>query len=571
MTGVTVKPSPRWMQKRLAACGARPINNLVDITNYVLLEYGQPLHVFDVTKLQGGTIVVRRAHAKEPLTTLDGVSRALSPDVLVIADAQHAVAVAGVMGGAGSEVTPRTTDVLLESALFDPVTIRRTARQLGLASESSYRFERGVDPLGVEAASATAAALIVECAGGRQVGVQAVGAEPAKRSAIRLDPARMDRWLGTSFEAATIRTTLARLGCRVASSEARGSLHVTPPSFRQDLRYEVDLYEEIARVAGYDRLPTRAPSAAASVASSHETKRYELVQALKQLCAGCGLTEAITWSLASEAELKRCGYASTQAARLSNPLSQDHAYLRPSLLIGLLQSVRRNLTQGALGVRLFEVGSIVPLGGNAETTQLGIVLSGVWTRDWQSKVACDFFRLKGLIQTLAGRLCRTELQVADGRHAWADPGQDVDVQIGGHSIGAAGQVSRAITHALDIEQDVWFAQLAVDELFAHPRTAVAVSAPPLFPPVKRDLSIVVGNGTAFAAITQVIREVGAVLASRVELIDRYTGKPVPSGKSSLTFSIEYRDPTRTLTSAEIDAVHGRIGQTLAERFGATLR
>jgi len=248
LEGVRMGSSPAWMQRRLAACGLRPINTVVDITNYVLLETGQPLHAFDFDRLAQGTIVVRRAQATEALTTLDGVRRTLSPEILVIADAETPVAVAGVMGGVGSEVTPTTRRVLLESAWFDPVTVRRAARRLGLASESSYRFERGVDPVGVETASARAGALIRELAGGEEAAVRDVGAKPSPRRAITVEGPRLNRWLGTRLEAPTIRSTLAQLSCRVASSGMSASMQVTPPSFRQDLTQAVDLYEEVARV-----------------------------------------------------------------------------------------------------------------------------------------------------------------------------------------------------------------------------------------------------------------------------------------------------------------------------------
>ncbi len=571
LTGVTIGPSPEWMQRRLIACGTRPINNVVDVTNYVLFEYGQPLHAFDFTRLAHGTILVRAARPKESMTTLDGVSRTLPVETLVIADAKRSVAVAGIMGGVGSEVTQATTDVLLESARFDPSTIRRTARKLGLASESSYRFERGVDPLGVEVASARAAELIQSLAGGLEAARCDAGGLAMKRTAILLDPTRLTRWLGTPIDNTTIRTTLARLSCRVASSGARGPLHVTPPSFRQDLRHEVDLYEELARFVGYDRLPTHVPSASMIGTRSEEALAYARRQSLRCVCASLGLIETINWSLIAESEITRIGLRPTDAVRLVNPLSQDHAYLRPTLLVGLLQAVRRNLTQGSAAVRFFELGSVVQPADGIERVRLGMVLAGWWSRDWQGRIPCDFFRLKGVLQALTTRLCHGTLQLVNARATWAEPGEETEVRLNGRSLGVAGQVAESITAALDLEQKVWFAELAVEELIAARRVAVTISAPAVFPPVKRDLSLVVAAQTPCEAVERTIRESAGVLASHVELIDRYTGKPIPSGKCGLTFSIEYRDPTRTLTATEVDGVHQRIGQTLASRFGATLR
>jgi phenylalanyl-tRNA synthetase beta chain len=577
LEGVRVGPSPAWMQKRLIACGARPINNVVDITNYVLLERGQPLHAFDFDRLAEGTIVVRRAKAGERLTTLDGTARALAPELLVIADAKQPVAVAGVMGGVGSEVTPATRRVLLESAQFDPVTVRRGARRLGLSSESSYRFERGVDPLGVEAASRRAAGLLRELAGGTETAVRDVGRVPAGRPVIALEPQRLSRWLGVRLEPTTIRATLAQLGCRVASSEAAGSWRVTPPSFRQDLTQAVDLYEELARVTGYDRIPATLPVSPVAGGRPEETAAYERFHTLKRWCAGLGLTEAVTWSLVSEAELARCGVAASRAVRLVNPLSQDHAFLRPSLLPGLLQAVRRNATQGTTDVRLFEVGNVVTRqavdGAACEQRQLGLILTGWWTRDWRGAgQRCDFWVLKGLLQAVLGRLGAGAARFAAEAVPWAEPGQAATVQLGGAPLGVAGQVAGRIAKALDIGQAVFYAELAVGALLAAQRPVPRITTPTVFPPVKRDLSVLVNTETSFETADRLIREAAGPAAHRVELIDRFTkGVQVPPGRYSLTFSIEYRDPSRTLTAVEADALHQRVGQALVSRLGATLR
>ena len=565
---VRIGPSPAWMQKRLAACGVRPINNVVDVTNYVLLECGQPLHAFDFDRLAQGTILVRRAQTQERLTTLDAVPRTLSQETLVIADARQPVAVAGIMGGSGSEVVQQTRAVLLESALFDPLSVRRTARKLGLATESSYRFERGVDPVGVESASLRASALIQELAGGEELACVEAGSKPLKRTGIVLDAAHASRWLGMPLSPTAVRTTLARLSCHVASSGSGGALHVGVPSFRRDLVQDVDLYEELARTAGYDRLPSSIPTAPMAMPCSEEVVGYRRAQSLRCLCASLGLTEVITWSLISAADLARCAGASAEAIRLANPLSQDHALLRPSLLVGLLQVVRRNLTQGVSGVRLFELGNVTPP-GESETRHLGIALAGEWARDWRTQETADFFRLKGLVQALVLRLCDGALQVAPARHPWA--GQSAELMLNGRAIGSAGQVARAITQALDLECPVWVAELSVEALTASRRQDAAVHPPAHVPPVKRDLSVFVGDSTTYEEVVRAIREAAGALAERVELIDRFTGQQVPSGKYSLTFSIDYRDPSRTLTAAEVDAVHQRIGQALVSQLNAQLR
>jgi len=568
---VTIAPSPEWMQRRLRACGTRPINNIVDITNYVLLEYGQPLHAFDFDRVAGGAIIVRRARPKEPITTLDGETKTLTAEMLVIADAKRAVAVAGVMGGAGSEVTPQTRHVLLESALFEPTTIRRTARALGLMTESSYRFERGVDPAGVDAASARAAALIAKYGGGTERAVRDVGIKPSQRTIVSLQTDRLNRWLGTSLPPATVRTTLAKLSCRVAASGNGRTMQVQVPSFRRDITQPVDLYEEVARVIGYDRIPTTLPVAPMAGAAPAPVDRYAHLESLRCLCASLGLHEAITWALVSEAALSGCRFSQDGAVRLTNPLSQDQAFIRPTLLPGLLQAVRWNLTRGAEGVRLFEVGTVVEHAETVtETPHLGLALSGLWTHDWRGKDPCDFFRLKGLVDAVVGRLCRASVAAQPVQVAWAEPGHAAQLSLNGAPLGVAGQVARAITHALDLEQDVWVAECAVEPLLAARWSAGRVEAPPAYPPVKRDLSLCVSHDVSFDAVNRLIREVGGDLM-HVQLIDRYTGKPVPAGMYSVTFSLDYRDPARTLTAEHVDALHQRIGQALIERFGAQLR
>lgn len=567
---VRVGTSPAWMQKRLLACGIRPINNVVDITNYVLLEFGQPLHAFDFDRLEKSLVAVRRAASGEKLALLDGTTRTLTTDMLVVADGARAVAVAGVMGGQESAVGPQTRSVFLESALFDPVLVRRTARALGLATESSYRFERGVDPQGVDAASRRAAALILEHAGGEELAVFEAGGKPTTRTGIMVDAARASRWIGKPYSPTAIRTTLARLGCQVASSGAGGAMHVGVPSFRRDLTHDVDLFEELARVEGYDQLPSTLPSVPMTVSMSEDTSRYQRLQSVRCLCASVGLIEAVTWSLISEQELTRCGWAAADAVRVTNPLSQDHALVRPSLLPGLLQAARRNLTQGVPGVRLFEVGTVLQRRG-VERQALGIILGGVWSRDWRVQEAADFVRLKGVLQAVLSRLCDGAVALEPAPQPWAAPSVSLQVTVGGRAVGTAGHVSPAIAHAIDIERDLWYAELFIDELLAVRRRAAEIQAPPAFPPVKRDLSIVVGQDVPFAALHDAVREAASAWAGRIDLIDRFTDKPVPPGKYSLTFSIDYRDPGRTLTAAEVDAVHRRVSDTLAQRFGAALR
>ena len=602
--GVRIGPSPVWMQTRLIACGLRPINNVVDITNYVLLEWGQPLHAFDGDRLIEHTIIVRRARVGETLVTLDDSTHTLSPNMTIIADAKRPVAIAGVMGGRDAQVTGSTTRVVLESAWFDPILVRRTARALGLASESSYRFERGVDPRGVEEASRRAAALIAELANGREVAVQDVGQRTPKPIHVRLEASRVSRWLGTPVPHATASRALQRLGCTVRQqatgwpphlSSARradrplgrtagsptasrqvGGWRVRVPSSRRDLRRDVDLIEEIARLWGYDRLPAtipQAPIGAASVADA----AHAGAQTLRQLCTGLGLWEIITWSLISEASLARAGCAEQgKWARLVNPLSRDHAVLRPTLLVGMLQAISRNLAQGVPGVRFFELGNIFESSSqNAQRVQerlhLGIGIAGLWEQDWQGDRKAELFRLKGIAGQLTQRSTRQPLIARACSLDWAEPGQSMELLLGDRPLGAGGQVARRICEAHDCDESVWFVELAADTLLKRPPSAATLTIPSAFPPVKRDVSFLVDRQVEFAKLLGLIRTVGSPLAAHVELIDRYTGPTVPDAQHSLTFSIEYRDPSRTLTSAEADQLHAKVIHALTERFHIQLR
>jgi phenylalanyl-tRNA synthetase beta chain len=572
-TGVRVSPSPAWMQHRLAACDLRPINNVVDITNYVLLETGQPLHAFDLATLQGAMIRVRRAAAKEQVTTLEGHTHALSADMLVIADRQRPVAIAGVIGGHASAVTDGTQAVLLESAFFEPRTVRRTARALGITTDSSYRFERGIDPEGVARASQRAGTLLIELAFAQESALVEAGQRPSTRLVISLSAARVQRRLGVAVGEPTLRTSLVRLGCRVASRAATGLLQVTPPSFRRDLLHEVDLIEEIARVRGYDQLPATLPSVTLAAPQAPEAGHTQ-AQAARRGCCALGLSEIQTWSLLGAEALRRCRIDPQRCARLQNPLSQDHAYLRPSLLPGALTVVRRNLAQGVTGLKLFEVGRVfqgAPGDALREILVVGLVLCGEWSRDWQARLPADFFRLKGLVEALSRGSRSAPRRWQPASLAWSASGESATLIAGPQAVGEAGQVAPDLLTAWEIETPVWFAQITLDAEAAMPQTASAVLPPITMPPVKRDLSFLLDTHIPFARLESVIREAAGPLATRIELIDRYTGKQVPPGQASLTFTLEYRDPARTLTGGEADAAHQHLRETLVRELGATLR
>ena len=567
---VQIGPSPDWMQRRLAACGIRAINNIVDITNYVLLELGQPLHAFDYGRLAEAAIVVRRAAANESIVTLDGERRTLSPGMLIIADAKRPIAVAGVMGGRETEITASTTRILLESAEFDPILVRRTARQLGLASESSYRFERGVDPEGVELGSERASSLIAELARGQVTAIQDVGIKADKPTVVLLDPQRIQQRLGVSIPARDTTKMLKSLGFELLSQGALWRLSV--PSFRRDVKQDVDVIEEVARSYGYDRLPTAVGHAELSAVADDE--RLAFSDQLRTLLTGLGLSEVITWSLISHEQLSRVEWSAPSSGwlRVSNPLSQDHAILRPTLLPGMLQVVSRNAPQGATDLRLFELGNVFdPTGPFREAPRVGLVLSGAWERSWQGRREADLYRARGLVEQLAGRASRAAVRAEPTDAPWAEPGQAMRLLLAEQPLGVLGEVSHTISKRHDCPQRVWFAELCVETLRRAKAPAAQAIPPSPFPPVKRDLSIVLDKKTECEQVFSLIRTAGAPLVGRVELVDRYTGSQVPAGKHSLTFAIEYRDPAKTLTAAEVDVVHQKILRALTDQLGALLR
>jgi phenylalanyl-tRNA synthetase beta chain len=333
----------------------------------------------------------------------------------------------------------------------------------------------------------------------------------------------------------------------------------------------VDLHEEIARLAGYARIPSTIPVAPIAAASSESTQRFQRVHALRHRCAGLGLSEVITWALVSEQDLVRAAIPVAEAARLANPLSQDHAFLRPSLRVSLLDAVRHNLSQDAPGVPIFEVARVIsPQGAPRESWRLGMALCGHWTQDWQGTVPSDFFRLKGLLDAVAVWAQNGPLHFRSVDAAWGEPGQASEVVLHGRVIGSLGQVRRTLTEAWNIKTDVWVAEVEVEPLLEQ-ASAPPLKTPPSFPAVKRDLSILVGRDVPCSTIDAAIREAAGPLAERINLIDRYTGRQVAEGKVSYTFSIQYRDPTRTLTAQEADAAHQRVVQRLAEGCHATLR
>ncbi len=569
ITGVRIGPSPAWMQRRLLACGMRPISGPVDVTNYVLLELGHPQHAFDLAKLRGREIVVRRPRKGEKtLTTLDGAERSLERDDVLICDAEAPVAVGGVMGGAESEVGEDTTDILLEAAYFDPRRILRTARRMGLRTEASVRFERGADPEAPPAAAARAAALIAQIGGGT-VARDAIDVypKPAKPKAIRLRVARVNAVLGIKEAPEEIGGGLQRLGCRV-DAQTRTALRILPPTFRPDLRIEEDLIEEVARLYSYERIPVTLPSSGRAGGLTDEQKLRRLA---RRLMLGAGLSEAQTLSMLPPSLPDRLELAPDHPWRstlsLANPLSEEESVLRPSLIPGLLLAASKNVARRNTSVALFEIGNtftpsddVLPV----ETLRLAWLQTGPVPTSWHRPHRdFDFFDAKGVVERLTEGLGTEPVDVESAERQPMHPGRCARVLLGGEEIGVVAELHPRTARALDLPPRVALGELRLEPLLTAARTAAAGDLP-RFPAVTRDLALLVPSETPAAEVEAAIRRAGGELLEVAEVFDVYPGEEFGQpGKTSLAFALSFRHGDRTLTDAEVGEVMARIEASAA--------
>lgn len=572
ISGVKVGASPDWLRAKLEAVGLRSINNIVDVTNYVLLETGQPLHAFDAAKLKGD-LQVRSARESETFLALDGKTYTLQPQHLVIADSERAVAIAGVMGGAETGVTETTTDVVLESACFQPQSIRRASRQLGLSSDSSYRFERGVDVHGVISASTRAADLMLEIASGQaapelrcSAGADALATGEEGR-AIALRTERVAKLLGAAVSEERIGQILTGFGLRQA---ADGWI---APSFRRDLTREVDLIEEVARVIGMDAIPAREQARFAPASATD--RAYDRAMALRRALVAQGLHEARSVALVP-AEPRGLAYTQVDPAslvRVKNPMIDDQVVLRPNLLHGLLTAVTTNLRAGAASARLFEIGRVFSTRRPEEFSHAAIVLSGSLSdRSWRGAEgqAVDLFDLKGLLSTVLGLSISFK---ADKNPALA---LSLIIENNGKPIGFAGQLWPADARALDAKEAVVFAEI---DLTALEKSATPVDQArkyreiPRFPAVTRDIAMLAPLTLPHADIANAITGGKEPLLAGVELFDVFTdpsGAKIPADKKSLAYSLTYRSAERTLTTEEVNAAHAKLKDKV-KSLGVALR
>jgi len=571
---VTIGPSPAWMAERLAACGVRPISNVVDITNYVLLELGHPMHAFDHARLDGPAIVVRTARPGESIRTLDGKTRALTPDVLVIADSSRASAIGGVMGGADSEVSEATRRIVFEAAWFKPQSVRATSRALGLRTEASMRFERGADITAPTLAMARASELLQQLGAGQPVGpIIDAYPRPHVPATVWLARPRIAGLLGMTVPDAEVRRILEALGFDVVPGD--DGWRVGVPGWRIDIHRDVDLIEEVGRHHGFEHLPTTFPGV--QQAPSPSDPRIVRDARARQVALASGFSEAISFAFI-EARHAAPFLGGAPAVALANPLSETFAVMRPSLVPGLLSAVGHNRRHGRRDIQLFEIGT--RFSSNGETRALALAWTGLATPDhWSGgRRDADFFDIRGVVDALGAQFDATltvEPPAAGSvAHEVLVPGRAALVRGNEALVGWMGQLQPAITDAHDVPANdvVWAAEIVLDLLAPAGVTAPKRSAPlPRYPSAVRDIALLVDESLSAATVRGTIRSHAPDTLVHVVEFDRYQGKGIPDGKVSLALRLTFQSSERTLTDAEVERATTDVVELLAREFGAVRR
>ncbi len=569
--GVKIGPSPDWLRKRLEAMGLRPINNVVDASNYVLYATGQPIHAFDFRKIGGSKIVVRRAARGEKMRDLEGRELDLTPEMLVIADEKRPVALAGVIGGADSAVGDATCDVFIESAHFDPVSIRLTSKKLGLATDAAYRYERGADFGILPQAAQMMASLLTQMGGAAARGLIDVCPRPRKAKSVVLRARRVGELLGADVPEAFIEDVLVRLGFRLEPSQ-KGVWLVEVPSFRVDIDREADLIEEIARFYGYDKIPSEI-----TPAKSFEfvvNKKRERVLKLRRALLESGFDEAINWSFA-DPEKEAVLRSGREAIAIRNPISVRASVMRTNILMGLLENAAWNRNRGLEGVHIFEVGNVYFRQGEKpeERLTLGLLTIGLLPGgDWREKPAeTDFFVLKGAVESAVRGLRYEPVSFEPDDHPYFEPGQGLALVYKGQPVGRLGVLAGAVASAYSLGQPVYAAEIDLAGLFEKSQRPFAYVPVAKFPGVSRDLSFLVDRDVAYQDVRKGLEKLAPPLVESFELADRFTGKSVPDGKVSLTIRFHYRHPKKTLLAEEVDRVEQEIIGQLKSAWNIQLR
>ncbi|HQP41910.1 MAG TPA: phenylalanine--tRNA ligase subunit beta, partial [Smithella sp.] len=577
---VTIGGTPVWMKTRLEAAGLRAINNVVDVTNFVMLEMGQPLHAFDFRFLEEGRIVVRKSKPGEEFISLDEKSRLLPENTLLICDGKKPVAIAGIMGGLNSEVKEDTRTILLESAYFNPASIRRSSRSLGMPTDAAFRFERGIDPEGVVRALDRAAQLIAELSGG-EVCRNYLDEYPAKIKAVDNIPLRMDRVrqvIGAGVPAREAVRILKSIGMALRR-EGKGAYRVTPPSFRVDIEREIDLIEEIARLYGYHLVPSTLPSV--SVSETETIPRLALEERVRRLLTGSGYSEIINYSFSSPDSAEALGLSPEDERRrfvvIKNPLTEDQSIMRTTLVYGLLETLKKNLRNASFNLKLFEIGRTFFKRHDGELPEerniLAALAAGKVSDDlWGSKVSVDFYDLKGSLENIFQDLkmdscrCRTETP-----EPFLHPGQSCGVYMGDVRIGFLGKAHPEVLKKMDIKSDAYLFEINLDLLGEQTGRRIRYRELSKFPAVQRDVAFVLPESMESEKMLEIVLSQHEDLLENVSIFDIYSGKGLEERTKSLGLRFSYRALDRTLTDAEINSIHNRIVQNTVQQTGAKIR
>ncbi|MFW6105600.1 MAG: phenylalanine--tRNA ligase subunit beta [Chloroflexota bacterium] len=594
ISGIKIAPSPGWLQQRLNSCGMRPINNVVDVTNYVMLEYGQPLHAFDYHKLKGRQIIVRRAGKGENITSLDGTKRALNPDILLIADKEEAVAVAGIMGGLDSEVTGQTDAILLESANFNQAAIRRGCSHLQLQSEASIRFDKGLNGELPLLPLKRATQLLLELAGGRAAkGIIDVYPGKSKPKAISLTAREVKRLSGLKVNIDEILKVLKALGFDCQESDASSQISVSIPYWRSDVKCLADLVEEVVRIIGYEKIPiTRLGSPLPRQKSklSPSAQQSNLKEKLRNMLTGFGFQETLTYSLVSLEKLQKLSpklELKIPPLKVANPMTREQEYLRTSLRAGLLATLSHNQKFEQAGIRLFEIGKVfLPqhppvIASEAKQSQekrelpqeremLCAVLSGPRAElSWQAdKEPLDFFDAKGVVESLLNQLgLKATFDIGDDEILF--PGRGADIIVEGDKVGIVGDVHPRVAQAFELSNAICLIEIDLEKLLIHITGIKEYQPIPRFPSVARDIALVLDEQVSYRTVEDIIQSFP--LVTEVTLFDLYRGEQIPKGKKSFAMRIIYQSPKHTLTDEEVDQTQKHMIARLNQELGATLR
>jgi phenylalanyl-tRNA synthetase beta chain len=582
---IEIKPSPFWMQDRLLSVGLRPINNIVDITNYVLMETGQPLHAFDFDQLAQNRIVVDTAADGDTFVTLDDKERPLNSRMLMICDGEKQVAVGGVMGGLNSEIEDTTRRVLIEGAYFNPVSIRKTSKTLGLSTDASHRFERGVDPEGTVRAVNRAAKLMVEFGEGTLIdGIIDEYPQPQKVNRVSLNTAHTHRLLGIYPDGSEIKKLLESIEFKVEKMTTKTSdqqLVVVPPSFRVDISRPEDLMEEVARLSGYHNIPITFPAMPAEARPPNRT--LELRNRLKDLMTGFGFTEAITYSFVAEASCDHLRFEAQDPRRnlihILNPLSEDQAVMRTSLATGLIQTAVYNIAQQVKNLKLFEIGKLFLKTESQELPREPEFLAALWTgsrhnASWHGReIPCDFYDIKGVAEELIGALKIDNIQftaMPDGDCDYTRPGYTAQILAGDIPAGLVGEIHPRVREVFDLKQAAYILELDLEKvsvLIPHTTKSKPI---PKFPAIYRDITIIVDRGVETQTVLETVENIREDLVENLHLFDVFEGTPIAAGKKSVSFRITYRSSDKTLEDDDVNDLHKSITAKLLKAFDATL-